>query len=344
MGTKLKDLLERKEITIADLQHKILVVDSFNILYQFLSTIRQRDGTLLTDSKGRVTSHITGLFARTTKLMQSGLQLAFVFDGKPPKLKSQETARRKEVKEKAKQEYEIAKQREDIAGMQKYAARTSVLTGEMVEDAKKIIQALGLPIVQAPSEGEAQAAYLVKEGKAYAEISQDMDCLLFGVPRLVRNLTITERRKMPGRFGYVEVKPEMILLEENLQRLGITQDQLIVIGMLVGTDYNIGGIKGIGPKKALELVKKYGNNFEKLFEEVHWKEAFTVEWKEIFELIQHMPVEETCKLEWRGLQKERLLQLLVEEHDFSKERVESQLEKLEQALGKRQQKGLGEFW
>ena len=176
MGTKLKDLVVKKEISINDLSQKKLVVDTYNMLYQFLATIRTYDGSQLTDSHGNITSHLTGLFSRTTNLTQQGLKLAFVFDGKPPILKKAEQERRKEAKEKAQEEYEIAKEREDVEGMKKYAARTSRLTPEMVEEAKKLVHALGLPVVDAPSEGEAQAARMVNQGDAYAEISQDYDC------------------------------------------------------------------------------------------------------------------------------------------------------------------------
>lgn len=341
MGTKIKDIITHKELTIQDLAGKILVVDSFNVLYQFLSTIRQRDGSLLTDSQGRVTSHLTGLFSRTTRLMQQGLKLAFVFDGIPPKLKQAESARRREKKQEAMQEYEVAKERQDLELMKKYAARTTTLTKDMITDAQELIAALGLPIVQAPSEGEAQAAFMVKQGDAYAEISQDMDCLMFGVPKLVRNLTITERKKMPGRLAYETIKPELIDLEENLAALKITQDQLIALGMLVGTDYNPGGIKGIGPKNALKLVQKWHENFAGMFAEVKWEEHCSATWKEVFETIKHMPVEKGYVLQWKPVDAKKLTSLLVEQHDFSRERVEKTLETLGEHTSKRAQKGLG---
>ena len=159
MGIAFRDIITAREIAIEDLKGKVLAVDSYNVLYQFLTTIRARDGTVLMDSKGNVTSHLVGLFNRTTKLMSEGLKLAFVFDGKPPKLKEKEKERRANLKLEAAKEYEKAKAEEDIEGMKKYAARTSKLDKNMVEEAKKLIEALGLPIIQAPSEGEAQAAY-----------------------------------------------------------------------------------------------------------------------------------------------------------------------------------------
>ena len=171
MGTPITDVLITKELEITDLENKILAVDSFNMLYQFLSSIRQPDGTPLMDSKGRVTSHLIGLFSRITKLMEEGLKFIFVFDGKVPDMKKAERERRKKIKLKAVKLYDEAKDKEDIEGMKKYASRTSILNEELIEEAKKLITALGMPIVQAPSEGEAQAAHMASKGDCYAIVS-----------------------------------------------------------------------------------------------------------------------------------------------------------------------------
>ena len=251
MGTKITDLLVSKDISIEDLKGKIIVVDAFNQLYMFLSSIRQPDGSLLTDSHNNVTSHLNGLFYRFTKLMQHDIKFIFVFDGKAPDLKLKERARRAEIKHDAQLKYEKAKEEENIEEMKKFASRTSRLTKEMIEDVKELISALGCPIIQAPSEGEAQAAYLVKNKEAYASLSQDADSLLFGCPLVVKNLTLSGRKKIPNKLAYDQINPELISLGDTLNDLGINQDQLIIVGMLVGTDYDIDGIKGIGPKTAL---------------------------------------------------------------------------------------------
>ncbi|MBW2966682.1 flap endonuclease-1 [Candidatus Woesearchaeota archaeon] len=342
MGTNLKDLITAKEITFEELKGKILAVDSFNILYQFLSTIRQRDGALLKDSQGRVTSHLTGLFNRTTKLMQHGIKLAFVFDGKPPELKQKEREKRKTVKQEAMKLYEEAKKKEDIESMKKYASRTSILTSEMIEESKKLISALGLPVIQAPSEGEAQVAAIINDKKAFAGISEDYDSLLYGIPRLVKNLTISGRRKF--KAAYVTIKPKIINLAENLNNLGIDQDQLIALAILVGTDYNPGGVKGIGPKNALKLVKKYKDNFDDMFKEAKGDEQFDFSWKDIYYLIKKMPVKKDCNLEFKKINSKKIFELLIEKHDFSKERVNKAIENLVKIEGKKQQKGLGEWF
>lgn len=344
MGTKLKEITIKKEISIPDLKGKVLVVDSFNVMYQFLTSIRMADGSLLMDSRGNVTSHLNGLFSRTVNLMHQGLKLAFVFDGEAPKLKQKERERRADIKKEAKKEYDIAKEREDIESMKKYAARTSALTKDMIEEAKKLIDAMGMPVIQAPSEGEAQAAHIVNKGDAYAEISQDFDCLMFGVPRLVRNLTVSEKRKMPGKLSYIEVKPELIELEENLKALGISQDQLIAMCILIGTDYNPGGIKGIGPKNALKLVKECKNDFDSMFKHAEWDKSFEFSWKEVFDTIKNIPVTDRYELRWGKPDAKAIKKLLVDEHDFSEKRVDGALEKLEVESEKRSQKGLGEFF
>jgi flap endonuclease-1 len=344
MGVNLKDLVIKKEISIPALSGKRLVIDGNNILYQFLSTIRQPDGTLLMDSHGSVTSHLNGLFHRTTKLMHYGIKPVFVFDGKPPELKRAESERRAGIKEEAKKLYDAAKESGDVDAMKKYGMRTSRLTREMIDEAVELISALGLPVIRAPSEGEAQAAYLVKKGDAYAEISQDYDCLLFGVPRMVQNLTISERKKKKDKLAYETVKPTIIELEPNLREMGVSQDQLIALGMLVGTDYNIGGIKGIGPKKAIELVKRHGEDFDALFSDVGWSGHFGYSWKEVFRLFKEMPVEADYRLKWSDVDYNGVSQLLCEKHDFSSMRVNETLDKLKKAQSENSQKGLGDFF
>jgi flap endonuclease-1 len=344
MGVQITDLLPRKEIDIEFLKGKKIAVDSYNMLYQFLSTIRQRDGSLLVDSKGRVTSHLSGLFARTTNLMQRDIKLAFVFDGKAPELKKKERQRRAELKKEAEIKHQIAIQEEDIEAMKKYASRTSRLTWEMAEEAKQLVEALGIPVIQAVSEGEAQAAYMVKKKELYAIASQDTDSLIFGAPTLIRNLSITGRRKKAGKLGYDIIKPEIIELHEVLNNLGIDQKQLIALAMLVGTDYNIGGIKGIGPKNALKQVKQYKHDFDTMFKQVKWSEYFEFGWEEVYNLIENMPTTDKYKLEWNYPDLERVKKILCDEHDFSVERVESTLSKLTQANEQKQQKGLGDFF
>ncbi|HIH32169.1 TPA: flap endonuclease-1 [Candidatus Woesearchaeota archaeon] len=344
MGTKITELMQSKEISIDDLKGKTVVVDAFNQLYMFLSSIRQPDGSLLKDSKGNVTSHLNGLFYRFTKLMQHDIRFVFVFDGKPPELKLKERQRRAELKHEAELKFEEAKEKGDEEEMKKYAARTSKLSKDMINDAKELIDALGLCIVQAPSEGEAQAAFIVRNKHAYASLSQDADSLLFGCPLIVKNLTISGRRKQAGKLSYDTVIPEIISLHDTLKELDIAQDQLIVIAMLTGTDYNIGGIKGIGHKTALKLVKEYGSgeeNFDKLFKDHKWSEYFDYDWIEVFDIIKNTETTDDYKIIFKEVNDEKVIDVLCNKHEFSEERVRKVLETLHSKP--KSQKGLGEW-
>src|SRR3990167_6878995 len=308
MGLQFKELVVKKEISIADLRGKVLAVDAMNMLYQFLTTIRSPDGSVLTDSKGRVTSHLIGLFSRTTALMEQGLKLIFVFDGRPPEIKQKTWEKRTAIKAEASLKLKEAGENGDFASMRKFAARTAILTKDMREDAKAVITALGLPIVQAPSEGEAQTAYMVKNGTAYASVSQDYDNLIFNCPLLVRNLSIEGRRKKAGKLAYQKVNPELILLKDILAHLGLNLEQLIVLAILVGTDYNPGGVKGIGPKTGLKLLKEYGTDFKAVFEKVEWSKQYPdLSWQEVFDTIKKMPVTDDYKLEWKKIDEKKLL-------------------------------------
>jgi len=341
MGIAIKDLLIIKEMEIEDLRGKKVAVDSFNMLYQFLTTIRARDGSLLKDSKGNVTSHLVGLFSRTTKLMEYGIKPIFVFDGVPPKIKQAERERRKEIKIEAQKKYEIAVEKEDLEEMKKYASMTTRLNQDMIDDAKRLIECLGLPVIQAPSEGEAQAAAIVKNGDAYAVVSQDFDSLMNGATILVRNLSIVGKRKVASKLKYETVKPELINLSDNLNYLGIDQDQLIALGILVGTDYNIGGIKGIGPKNALKLVKQH-KNIKDIFAHVEWRSE--VPWEEIFDTIKHMPVDKHYDVKFSHIDEDKLKRFLVDRHDFSEERVSSSIKNLIRKKEEKSQKGLSSFF
>lgn len=341
MGTQLSSILITKKSSIEELSGKKLVVDSYNMIYQFLSSIRQQDGSSLMDSQGNITSHLSGLFFRTTKLMKNNIKLAFVFDGEAPQLKKEEHERRAELKKEAQRKYELAVEKKDLELMKKYASRTSVLTKEMTEESKDLINAIGLPIIQAPSEGEAQAAHMAQKKEFFGLVSQDTDGLLFGSPRIIKNLSISGKRKIAGTTSYETIDPEIIDLDENLNNLGINNDQLIVIAMLCGTDFNIGGIKGIGPKKALDLVKKHRTKFDNLFKEEKWNQFFDYSWQKVFNTIKDMPFTDDYSLHWRQKDTRKIYEILVEKHDFSKNRIENALTEITKKQG---QKGLGEFF
>jgi flap endonuclease-1 len=343
MGVAFKDIILPEEIDLNDLKNKVIILDAYNILYQFITTIRGVDGTPLKDANGNVTSHLVGLFSRTASLMQKGIRPVFVFDGKPPDLKKKIHEKRNSLKIEAEKKYLEAKEKGNEAEMKKYASRTSRLSKDMVDEAKKLISMLGLPVVQAPSEGEAQAAYMVKSGIGFAVGSQDLDSLVHGATKLVRNLSISGRRKKGRSAAYEIVNPEILDLFQILNNLGIDQNQLIALAMIIGTDYNPGGIKGIGPKNALKLVKHYKSDFESLFTETKWNCFFDYGWAEVYYLIKKIPVTDKYKLKWGEIDTENMQKMLVEDHNFSKQRVESTLEKLKKESMHKQQRSLGDY-
>jgi flap endonuclease-1 len=343
MGVSLTELIEGKEISVDDLKDKIVAIDAFNMLYQFLSSLRGPDGSLLTDSKGRTTSHLVGLLSRSTKLMQKGVKLVFVFDGVAPELKQKERDRRRELKEKAQTAYEQAQSDGDEDLMRKFAMRTTSLTPEMVESAKELITALGLPIVQAPSEGEAQAAHMQMQGRVDYVASQDTDSLLYGATKVIKNLTLAGKRKKVSKLAYETVTPQLLTTSDILNTLGIDRQRLIILSMLVGTDFNVGGVKGLGPKKSLALVKKYAD-FNQLFLDVKWHENFEYDWHDVYDLFENMPVIDEYNLTWKPIQQEKLYALLIDEYEFNKERVDSAVEKLLDAQKSKAQKGLNDFF
>jgi flap endonuclease-1 len=342
MGLNIREIIPRKEIEISDLKDKLVFVDAFNMLYQFLSTIRQPDGTPLMDDKKRVTSHLSGIFYRNVNLLSDGLKLVYVFDGKAPDLKEGTHKIRSEGRELAKSRYEEAKQEEDIEAMKRYGSQLIRLNDEMIAESKELLESLGVAVVQAPGEGEAEAAYLSRTNNSFGVVSQDYDSLLFGATRLIRNLGLARKRKTVS--GWVEIKPELIDLHQVLNLLEIDLDQLICLGILVGTDYNPRGIPGIGQKRALELVKKYRQPvliFKSVEEQImNLPDKDRFDWQEIFEMF-HKPKVVNAEVNFRKVDEEKIKEILVERHDFSEERVEKQLEKLREVKEQKKQKSLG---
>lgn len=335
MGVDLADLVTAAPRTLEDLRGRSVAVDAFNTLYQFLSVIRQPDGTPLMDRQGRVTSHLSGIVYRTTNLLATGIRPAFVFDGRPPQLKSRTIEARGEVKRKAQLEWQDALEKGDLPRARTKAMQTSRLTREMVEQSKRLLELLGVPWVQAPSEGEAQAAHMARKGDAWAAASQDYDSFLFGAPVLLRNLALSGKRKLPRKDVYVDVVPEQLELDTTLEALGLTRPQLVDIGILLGTDFNE-GVPGVGPKKALILLKKHGS-LEPALRAI----GADVEGIEGLRGIFLNPeVTESYALEWRDPEVEGVRRMLVHEHDFSPDRIDAALQKLLEARKKSGQKSL----
>ena len=344
MGIQISEIIPRKEIELSDLKGKTIAIDAFNAIYQFLTTIRQADGTPLMNSKGKTTSHLSGIFYRNINLLVEGLKPIYVFDGKPPELKQKEIEDRRKAKEQALEFYEKAKEEGNIDNMRKFSAQTVKITDEIIQESKDILRAMGIPIIQAEMEGEAEAALMAREGLSWASASQDYDSLLYGTPRLIRNLTLSRKRKTSSGSS-VDTTIELVEFDEVLNKLQINQEQLICLAILVGTDYNPGGVRGIGQKRALEIVQKYQYPV-KIFDYVKdsGKYEMIFDWQEIFKLFKELRVKTTEMPEFKSPDKEQIKKILVQDNDFGEERISNALDKLNVLEESKKQKNLHEFF
>jgi flap endonuclease-1 len=284
------------------------------------------DGGHLKDSQGRVTSHISGLFYRNINLLELGIKPVYVFDGKPPELKTEEIRRRSEQRREAKDQYLRALQAGDMVQARKYAEASTVLRRDMVADAKELLEAMGIPWVDAPSEGEAQASTMAIEGTVNAVASQDHDSIVFGAPVLVRNVTISGKRRLPSKGIVINVVPERITLSSVLASTGLTREQLVDFAILLGTDFNPDGFEGVGPATALKYLKKYGSleGIRELKDELQ-----TINFREIRDLYLNAPSAKGIRPEWKQLDERRIVSFLVREHSFSGERVQAAMARVQ---------------
>jgi flap endonuclease-1 len=342
LGVNLRVLMPKTKVDFKSLSGKSVAIDAYNTLYQFLAIIRQPDGTPLKDRSGRITSHLSGLLYRTANLVEMGIKVAYVFDGAPPTLKEVEIKRRAKVKAEALIKYERALKEGKVEEARSYAQMTSRLKDYMPEDSKRLLTELGVPWIQAPSEGEAQAAYLTRKGATDYCGSQDYDSLLFGATALVRNVTISGRRKIPRKNVYVEVVPEIMKLDHVLKELEITRQQLIDVAILVGTDFNPDGVKGVGPKTALKLIKKHGS-VEDALTELEDAE-FPAEPKRIREIFLNPKVTDNYRLDWGEPDVDGVVEFLCRERDFSEDRVRKALGKMTAGIKEAKSKTTLESW
>lgn len=334
MGVQLGDIVESRKLSIEELKGKAIAFDGNNILYQFLSIIRGRDGQPLRDRQGRITSHLSGLLYRNSNLMEEGVKIAYVFDGKPHEFKTKVLERRHEIRREAKKEYEKAIKEGDEEKARRFGQQSVVATTDIISDAKELLTLMGIPWIQAPGEGEAQTAFMASNGDVWGAASQDYDSLLYGAPRHIRNLSITGRRKLPRKNVYIKIEPELLELEKVKKELSLTRGQLIDLGILIGTDYNPDGIKGIGPKTALKLIKEH-RSIEAALPHIKNPE-FPHPVDEIKELFLNPRVTDDYILEWNKPDVAGMVGFLCAEHNFSQKRVLTAVEKMQKGM---EQKG-----
>ncbi len=348
MGVKINELVKevKRTITFENLFKKNIAIDAFNTIYQFLAIIRQRDGTPLKDYQGNITSHLSGLFYRNINFLEHDIKPIYVFDGEPLELKLETIRERKKIKDDATKKMVEAQDAEDFKQAKKYAQLTSKLDAGMIEESKKLIKYMGIPIVQASTEGEAQAAYMVDRGDAWACASQDYDTLLFGGKRLIRNFAISRSKKVKDTTVTLDI--EYVSLAKFLKNLDITREQLIEMGVLIGTDF-FSGVKGIGQKIALNLIKKYDSieNIIKNKVKVGGKEISLD--LEIANNIKNIFLNPNINKDYhltksKKIDLEKIEELLIEQHNFSKQRVENALERLRKLKDGKVQVSLDNFF
>ncbi len=333
MGLNLKDIAVREKTTLEAFGSRIVAIDAYNAIYQFLSTIRGSDGMPLSDIRGNMTSHLSGLLYRNTNFLSLGIKPVWIFDGKPPSLKSAEIERRKAAKTDAAVKYERAIAEGNMEEARKYAQQTTSMKDSMVSQSKELLDLFGIPHIQAPSEGEATAAHLTATEHAWASASQDYDSILFGARRLVRNFTSSGRRKVPNRNFYVAVEPELILIDSVLKSTELSRPQLVDAGILIGTDFNPGGFSRIGPKTALKLIKKHSR-----LEDVPQiqEELAGVPYEEIRGIFLEPEVADVDGIEFGRADHDGIIQYLTE-HDFSETRVVQALNRMRRAQERQSQ-------
>ncbi len=349
MAVDLSKLAVRRKIELRELNGKSVAIDAFNVLYQFLSIIRQPDGMPLTDKDGNVTSHLSGLFYRTIDLIGNGILPIYVFDGIPSILKQKTIAARMRRRKDAHSAWDLAVKEGRLEEARTYAQASTSVNKEIVTSAKELLGLMGIYCISAPSEGEAQASSMCRHGQVYAVGSQDYDTLLLGAPLVVRNMTLSGKRKLPNRNVYVSVEPELVSLGETLDNLKITQEQLIWIGIMLGTDFN-DGIKGVGPKTALKIAKSSSSISEiASYVRSKYKSEFELDPNEIMAMFKNPEVKEITRAELEaGLRqkpdKGGLIEFMCDRHGFSKERIGKYADMLVKMRGSARQQSMDSWF
>ncbi|XP_050445677.1 flap endonuclease 1 [Cataglyphis hispanica] len=314
-----------------------IAVDASMCLYQFLIAVRS-EGAQLTTVDGETTSHLMGTFYRTIRLVEQGIKPVYVFDGKPPNLKSGELAKRAERRDEAQKLLQAAEEDGNVEAIDKFSRRLVKVTKNHADEAKQLLQLMGIPYIDAPCEAEAQCAALVKAGKVFATATEDMDALTFGCNVLLRRLTLSEARKLPV---------QEIHLDKVLTDLELNHDEFIDLCIMLGCDYT-GSIKGVGPKRAIELIKNY-RSLDKIIENIDTKKYSVPEswnYKEARLLFQEPEVmnAEDIQLKWSEPDEEGLVKFLCGDKQFSEERVRNGAKKLHKARNTSTQGRLDSFF
>ncbi|KFQ19378.1 PREDICTED: flap endonuclease 1 [Merops nubicus] len=314
-----------------------VAIDASMSIYQFLIAVRQ-GAEALQNEEGETTSHLVGMFYRTIRMVENGIKPVYVFDGKPPQLKSGELEKRSERRAEAEKHLQEAQQAGEEAGVEKYTKRLVKVTPQHTEECKKLLRLMGIPYVEAPGEAEASCAALVKAGRVYAAATEDMDCLTFGSPVLMRHLTASEAKKLPIQEFH---------LQRVLQELELTWEQFVDLCILLGCDY-CESIRGIGPKRAVELIREH-KSIERIIQRLDThKYPLPENWlhKEAQKLFLEPDVVDphAVELKWSEPDEEKLVEFLCGEKQFSEERIRGGVKRLSKSRQGSTQGRLDDFF
>lgn len=314
MGVKFKDIVNPEIINFKDMDGRVIAIDAANTLYQFLSSIRQVDGTPLMDKEGNITSHLSGILYRTSNIVEKGIKPIYVFDGEPSEFKENTVNERREIRQDAEKKWKKALEESDDETAMKFAKKSSKMSPYILESAKELLEIMGIPYVQSFGEGEAQASYMVMNGDAWAVTSQDYDCLLYGAPKVVRNLTIS------GNFSDLEY----LELGKVLNHLNISRKQLIDIAIMSGTDFNK-GIKGVGAKTGMKIVNK--SSLEEYIKEKNINLELGPD--ELRNIFLKPNINTNYNIKWESVDENKIIEFLCEKHSFSEDRIISASKKMD---------------
>ena len=329
MGVAMWEQIPKRTIDLEDLAGRTVALDAFNTIYYFLTVIRHRvSGEPLKDHAGRVTSHLSGLLYRTVRFLEAGMRPVYVFNGRYPDFKRHTVRKRRAKREAAARRWKEAVRAGKPA--LKYAQQAARIDAEIVESSKELLELMGVPWIQAPSEGEAQCAWMCQQGLVYATASQDFDSLLFGSTRLVRNLSMITRKDADSEEAYAEVDPELIELGDVLNKMHLTREGLVLVGLLIGTDYNE-GVQKVGPMTALKLVGTH-KTLENILATCRFPGQPDI--RKVYEFFLNPPHTAACRMAWTPPNTERLLSFLVMRHAFSEQRVQKAAQRLRASFDK----------
>ncbi|XP_067870242.1 flap endonuclease 1 isoform X2 [Heterodontus francisci] len=286
-----------------------IAIDASMSIYQFLIAVRQ-DGNVLQNEEGETTSHLMGMFYRTIRMVENGIKPVYVFDGKPPQLKSAELSKRSERRAEAEKQLAEAQETGDTENIERFNKRLVKVTKQHNDECKQLLQLMGIPYIEAPCEAEASCAALVKAGKVYAAATEDMDALTFGTSVLLRHMTASEAKKLPIQEFH---------LNKALQEAGLTQEQFVDLCILLGSDY-CESIRGIGPKRAIDLIRQH-KTIEEIIKNID-SSKYTIpeDWlyKEARQLFLEPDVveAESLDLKWSEPDEEELVKFMCEGKQF----------------------------